>query len=135
MVLAREGDELRREGRFEQARQKFLEAVQEDPAYAEGFNGVGVTYYARNDYGEAMRWYKKALQADPDFGDAYYNLGCIYALQGRKAMSLRYLRTALRNGYVARKQMARDGDLRSLAGDPEFEALVQRPSGASLPKP
>jgi TPR repeat len=136
IALAREGEGLRRDGRFEQARQKFLKAVQEDPSYAEGFNGVGVTYYARNDYGEAMRWYKKALQADPDFGDAYYNLGCIYALEGNKAMSLRYLRAALRNGYVARQQMARDGDLRSLAGDPDFEALVQRrPAASAHPQP
>jgi len=122
--IARDGDAFQKEGKFERARERFLQAVRIDPLYAEGYNGVGVTYYARNDFKEALRWYKKALVADPGLGDAYYNMACVYALQKEKALSLRYLRTALRNGFTSREQMREDSDLSTLRGDPQFESLT-----------
>jgi len=122
--IARDGDSFQKEGKFERARERFLEAVRVDPLYAEGYNGVGITYYARNDFKEALRWYKKALSADPGLGDAYYNMACVYALQNEKSLSLRYLRTALRNGFTSREHLRQDSDLASLHGDPQFEAMV-----------
>ena len=124
--MASEGEELMREGRFERARERFLEAVRLDPSYGEGFDGVGVTFRARNDLPEALRWYKRALEADPRLGDAYYNIGCVYALEGEKALALRYLRTAVRNGYASLETLSRDPDLAPLQGEPEFRALERR---------
>ncbi len=126
---ARDGESFQKEGKFERARERFLEAVRIDPLYAEGYNGVGITYYARNDFKEALRWYKRALAADPGLGDAYYNMACIYALQGEKSLSLRYLRTALRNGFTSKDQMREDSDLVSLHTEPQFEAMI----GGSAP--
>ncbi len=125
-AMASEGEELMREGRFERARERFLEAVRLDPSYGEGFDGVGVTFRARNDLPEALRWYKRALEADPRLGDAYYNIGCVYALEGQKALALRYLRTAVRNGYASLETLSRDPDLAPLQGEPEFRALERR---------
>jgi hypothetical protein len=122
--IARDGDSFQKEGKFERARARFLEAVRIDPFYAEGYNGVGVTYYARNDFKEALRWYKKALTADPGLGDAYYNMACIYALQNEKSLSLRYLHTALRNGFTSKEQMREDSDLASLRADSQFKAMI-----------
>ncbi|MHB1845599.1 MAG: tetratricopeptide repeat protein [Deltaproteobacteria bacterium] len=126
-AAAEAGDELQQEGRFEVARDRFLEAVRIDPSYAEGYNGVGITYRARNDLPEALRWYKRALEANPQLGDAYYNIGCVYALEGRKALSVRYLKAALRNGFTSREVMARDPDLEPLRRDPSFRALWEGP--------
>ena len=105
------------------ARAKLQEAVQIDPSYAEGYIGVGVTYYARERYDEALEWYKKAIEANPANGDAYYNTGCIYALKGDKEQALRYLRIALLNGYVQLASLQADPDLKSFEGDPAFEKL------------
>jgi hypothetical protein len=122
--IARDGEAFQKEGKFERARDRFLEAVRIDPLYAEGYNGIGVTYYARNDFKEALRWYKKALAADPGLGDAYYNMACVYALQNDKSLSLRYLRTALRNGFTSREQMREDSDLTALRTDARFQVLL-----------
>ena len=122
--LARDGAAFQQEGKFEQARHRFQQAIDLDPFYAEGFNGVGVTYFARNDLGEALRWYKRALGADPSFGDAYYNMACVYSLQKRKALALRYLRIAFHNGFTSRDVMRDDPDLAGLHGAPAFEALL-----------
>src|SRR5262249_32846813 len=123
--IARDGDSFQKEGKFERARERFLEAVRVDPQYGEGYNGVGITYYARNDLKEALRWYKKALTADPGLGDAYYNMACVYALQHEKSLSLRYLRMALRNGFTSREHLQEDSDLSTLRDDPQFQALVE----------
>lgn len=51
-----------------------------------------------------------------------FNLACLAARLGRRAPALRYLRRALTLGYDAAKARA-DGDLASLRGDPELEAV------------
>lgn len=124
-ALAGEAKKLMDEngGNQEGARAKLQEAVQIDPSYAEGYIGVGVTYYARERYDEALEWYKKAIEANPANGDAYYNTGCIYALKGDKEQALRYLRIALLNGYVQLASLQADPDLKSFEGDPAFEKL------------
>ncbi len=55
-----------------------------------------------------------------------YNLGCISALKGDRAGALTWLRQAVDAGYFEADWMARDQDLASLRGDPEFEALIAR---------
>jgi hypothetical protein len=124
-ALATEANKImnENEGNAEAARAKFQEAVQIDPTYSEGYIGVGVTYYARERYDEALDWYKKALEANPANGDAYYNTGCVYALKGDKEQALRYLKIALLNGYVQLDSLKKDPDLKKLEGDPTFEKL------------
>lgn len=63
---------------------------------------------------------------DPAFSNALYDLGCIYALQGRREEALAYLRQAVENGLSVHSvsHIAEDEDLKSLRGDPRFEALA-----------
>jgi hypothetical protein len=124
-ALVREGAARLAEGAFEAAERRFLEAIRIDPALAEAYNGVGVTWRMRNDLGEALAWYKKALAADPDFGDAYYNMACVYALRGEKDLALRWLRIAAQNGYATAEGIGQDPDLEALREDPGYRALVR----------
>ncbi len=123
------------EGRFERARKLFREALAKDPHRAEGYNGVGVTYYARGDLDEALAWYKRSLEADPRFGDAFYNLACVYALQKHQALAFRYLRMAALNHYSEREQMEKDPDLASLRGDPQWAGIVEQLGTGARPSP
>jgi tetratricopeptide (TPR) repeat protein len=122
-ALLRDGKGFLDEGAFEQARRRFLEAIEADPGVPEAYNGVGVTWRMRNDLGEALRWYKKALAVDPDFGDAYYNMACVYALQGRRELALRYLEIAALNGYATAEGIDADPDLEPLRGLARYRAL------------
>ena len=112
-------------GFFERARQGFLKAIELDPTRPEAYNGVGVTYYARNDYQEALNWYKKALEVDASFPDAFYNMACIYALLGKKPLALRYLNIAALNGYAEASAMEEDPDLQSLRLEPEYRKILE----------
>jgi hypothetical protein len=122
--IADDGAAYLSEGRFEKARARFQEAVKVDPTYAEGYNGIGATFRARNDLAEALRWYKRSVQADPTIGDPYYNMACVYALEHKRALALRYLVMARRNGYVTGETMRKDDDLASLRSDKTFQSLV-----------
>ena len=121
------------EGRFERARKLFQDALAKDPQRAEGYNGVGVTYYARGDLDEALAWYKRSLEADPRFGDAFYNMACVYALQKQKALAFRYLRMAALNHYSEREQMEKDPDLASLRGDPQWAEIIEQMGAGTRP--
>jgi hypothetical protein len=124
-AILRDGAVHLSEGSFEQARRRFLEAIDVDSAVPEAYNGVGVTYRMRNDLAGALSWYKKALAVDPDFGDAYYNMACVYALQGRKQLALRYLQIAALNGYATADGIGADPDLEPLRNEPAYHALVK----------
>lgn len=123
--ILRDGAAWMNEGNFEQARSRFLEAIQVDAGIPEAYNGVGVTYRMRNDLARALEWYKRALAVDPDFGDAYYNMACVYALDGKKDLALRYLQIAALNGYATAGGMDEDPDLESLRAEPGYRALVR----------
>jgi Flp pilus assembly protein TadD len=123
--LLRDGAAWLREGNFEEARRRFLDAIDVDGAVPEAYNGVGVTYRMRNDLPRALEWYKKALAVDPDFGDAYYNMACVYALEGQKEMALRYLQIAALNGYATAEGIDGDPDLEGLRHEPGYRALVR----------
>ncbi len=123
--LLRDGAGHLAEGNFEQARHRFLKAIEVDAGIPEAYNGVGVTWRMRNDLEEALAWYKKALAIDPDFGDAYYNMACVYAVQGKAELALRYLKIAYLNGYATADGMAQDPDLASLRSSSEYQSLVR----------
>lgn len=131
--LLAQGGAYLQEGRFERARKLFRDALEKDPQRAEGYNGVGVTYYARGDLDEALAWYKRSLEADPRFGDAFYNMACVYALQKHKALAFRYLRMAALNHYSEREQMERDPDLAGLRDDPQWAELLDGMGPAARP--
>ena len=114
------------EGRFEEARERFLDAIEKDPTVAEAYNGVGVTFYARNQPADAEAWYRRSLAVDPDFGDAYYNLACLRAMSGKKGEALQLLELAARNGYTTDESLEQDPDLESVRKEPRFVALRKR---------
>jgi hypothetical protein len=121
--LAREAQPLLQSGNAEEARKKCQEAVKIDSEFSQGYTCIGVSYYLRDRFDEALEQYKKALEADPANRDVYYNIGCVHAVQGRTAEALDYLKLALLNGYVDVQTLASDSDLKSLNGNPVFEAL------------
>jgi serine/threonine protein kinase len=63
---------------------------------------------------------------DASTSNAAYNLACIYARQGRREEALSYLRESIDIGLSVHNglHVAEDEDLKSLHGDPRFEALA-----------
>lgn len=121
----REGKALMDVGKFEQARKVFEKVLESDRSNPKALEGIGVTYYARNEYDEALEYYKKALASDPNHADVYYNMACIYALQNKKDMAIEYLEIALMNNFVPPKDVDKDPDLESVRKTPEYKGLMR----------
>jgi Flp pilus assembly protein TadD len=76
-------------------------------------------------YGEALAIQSRVLgERHPDTAVTLSRLGHVAALRGERAKALDWLRQAVEHGYRDADSMAKDADLKTLQGDPAFEALV-----------
>ncbi|MGA7622996.1 MAG: protein kinase [Candidatus Acidiferrales bacterium] len=73
---------------------------------------------------ESIRHLQTAIALRPGDSNVLYNAACAYGVLGKKAEALETLKKALSAGYGNRAWAAKDSDLESLHGDPEFETLV-----------
>jgi tetratricopeptide (TPR) repeat protein len=79
----------------------------------------------RQDYDEALSWYKKSLESDPNFGDAYYNMACIYSLKKKLELAFNYLHIAALDGFVAFEGIEQDPDLANLRSDKRYAEILK----------
>jgi tetratricopeptide (TPR) repeat protein len=93
---------------------------------------VAISRQGRYDDAESLarEVFERALRTlgenHPSTWNTWYNLSCHAALHGERARALDWLRKAVEHGCRDADGIATDNDLRSLRGDPEFEALVAR---------
>jgi non-specific serine/threonine protein kinase/serine/threonine-protein kinase len=95
---------------------------------------LALTLGLEERYTEAEKLYRELLDANrrvlgpehPDTLIAEYNLACVVAHQGRSDQALSLLRDAVDHGLPPAADLGidKDPDLKSLYGDPRFDALV-----------
>ena len=92
------------------------------------------TYAEERRYAEAEKLSEETIAIsrrlygadNPETALNVYNLACLKALQGKKEEAIAQLRQSLEHGMAPRTMMGigDDEDLKSLHGDPRFEAVV-----------
>jgi serine/threonine protein kinase/tetratricopeptide (TPR) repeat protein len=102
---------------------RYLQAHPED-ARARNAYGTELTHAGRAAQGRAE--VEKALEQSPDDPLILYATACYEAMWGEKHVALDLLKRAVAAGYLNFDYMRRDSDLKSLHGEPEYEALVRR---------
>jgi serine/threonine protein kinase len=98
----------------------------------ESKNGLAGAYMAEHRYAEADRMFRDTLlTARRVLGEndrltvvLTYNLACLAAVQGHRAEAFATLRQAVDHGHRNAAGMAKDEDLKSLHGDPRFDAIL-----------
>lgn len=86
---------------------------------------IAYHYQQFDDFENAALWFR-ALADNLRGGDArwaHYNLACIAALQGRPEQAVVELRGAIEDGFSDLAWMDEDGDLASLRGRADYQAL------------
>lgn len=94
---------------------------------ARGLNIAGLRHHMKKRYAPAIERYDAALALAPDFTVARYNKACAHALAGDKAAALAALDKVLAadpSHWIPKAKG--DKDLKSLSGDPDFDALLAR---------
>ncbi|MGD0093539.1 MAG: tetratricopeptide repeat protein [Planctomycetota bacterium] len=89
------GSALLKEGRVQDARDEYLEAVRLAPEYVRAHYNLGVLCDQLKQAEEAQQHYREALRLKPDYVDALYNLGTLLATQGQFAAALPYFEQAV----------------------------------------
>ncbi|NWF65053.1 MAG: tetratricopeptide repeat protein [Chloroflexi bacterium] len=78
-----EGVGLSYQGRYENAIEKFNQAIAENKYYAKAYYERGLAYYSLNDYTTAIAQMEEARQRGLDDTNLNWNLGWIYYLDGQ----------------------------------------------------
>ena len=89
------GSYLLRQGKFNEAKHHFLEALVINQRYEEALNNIGIISYNEGKYYEAIDYYLKALKVNPDFPDAHNNLGVAMISIGRMDDAISHFKKAL----------------------------------------
>jgi tetratricopeptide (TPR) repeat protein len=108
MQAAIEADKQRQ---FDVAIAEFLKVTELDPAFADGFVGLGQAYMQKHDFVSAVAPLKHALEVDPDSVPAHQLLGYTLLVQGYAAEAIPHLervqdKTALGIAQIQTGQLA-----------------------------
>jgi serine/threonine protein kinase len=104
----------------------------EHPYTLFGMANVATELSHEGRYGEGEKMFREAIQAASKTNQAgvidtlWYYFGCMAATAGRRDDAFSYLGQAIDHGFRNPEQIQSDDDLKSLHGDPRFEALVAK---------
>jgi Ca-activated chloride channel family protein len=94
------GNELYRQGKFEEAEKQYNEAVKKEPENKKAKFNLAATIYKMGKEGEAMKAYDEIATTEKDLdvkAKAWYNKGAILSKQKRLEESIEAYKNALRN--------------------------------------
>ena len=83
-----EGNELYRQGRLNEAIDKYTEVINLGGGWEEPYRMRGVTYCDLGQYERGIEDFNEAIRIAPEWGDPYYNRGVAYAELGKKAEAI-----------------------------------------------
>jgi protein O-GlcNAc transferase len=83
------------EGKYQEASDCYLQAIDNNPHDANAHSGIGLIYLQQNLPQEAMAHFAKALETNPQLASAQYFLGTIFQKQGKYDEAIDHYRKAL----------------------------------------
>lgn len=83
-------------GKLDEAEHYFKLFLKFMPDVQKGYNNLGIIYFSKKDYAQAIACYKKAAELDPSYAEAHFNLANVYRSQGKTQEALQEYETALK---------------------------------------
>ena len=80
---------------FDEAKKRFLKAVELDPLYSDAYNNLGNIYKNENDLNNAKIYYQKSISLNSNYPDAYSNLGIIFQREGNIERAINHFEMAI----------------------------------------
>ena len=129
---------LQSEGRFSEAEKLYHQSLDiqrrvlgpDHPSTLSTLETLAVDLSHEGRYGDAEKLFREATERagktnQPGvLANAWYNFACGAAVTGHREEAIDYLRQAIDQGLGGADAAAADPDLKSLHGDPRFEALL-----------
>lgn len=111
----------------------YADAITLEPGRSDYYNGMGLAYYRKKSYDQALKLFAAATEVDPNDATARYNHACVLSLLGRADEALATLGEALALDPGLMKNAQSDGDFANIRGHLRFRELVTAPTAAGLP--
>jgi len=92
-----QGEVCYRAGKLDEAQDLFLQAIQRDPGFTDGYNNLGVLAWSRGDAAGALEFFATGLRLNPDHRDLIINTAEVLKTLGKPADA-----AALYEGYLQR---------------------------------
>ncbi len=140
-----EGRMLLKQGRLQEASERFKEGLKLDPNVKKEWMNLGVMLKELKNYGESEQCLRKAVAIDRDYGDAWFNLGSLYMRElGKHGEALECFKEAIRCNAEdedavcfaaeALQRLGRSGEASSLLDKaikehPDFKKALQMREG------
>jgi tetratricopeptide (TPR) repeat protein len=106
-------------GKYDEAKEKFLEFIDKLFAYENPYLGYLMAILNTADMEELYTYDPNGVISEVYF--ALYNIGCIYALTGNFIIAFDYIKLAIENGYPYLSYIFRDSDLKAFFEGKEGE--------------
>ncbi len=116
---AKEGKELLQAKQYDQAIEKFTEAIKLKPDFTQAYNNRGVAYCDKGLYDLAIVDFTEAIKLDPNNGKAFNNRGVAHYLKGEQDQAQEDFKKAQSLGIQVRPEL--------LSGKPLEEATTPSP--------
>jgi tetratricopeptide (TPR) repeat protein len=91
-----DAEALVREGKFEEAKTRIHEELQEHPGSAQGYALLGLVYIAEKNYHEALAAFQQGLKLNPKSTGIRNDLGNLYVVQGKIDLAEKEFREVVR---------------------------------------
>jgi len=91
-----DSQELLQQGKFEDAKIRIQEELQQNPLNAQGYALLGLVYTAENNYPEALTAFQQGLKLNPKSTGIHNDLGNLYVTQGNLDLAEKEFREVLR---------------------------------------
>lgn len=124
-IYVTQGNELFREGRYENAVEMYDKATELNPECYEAFLGQGVAYTRLQRYDEAIAAYNKAIRTSSEKADAWYGKARCYALKSDTDMAVDNLRQAISLNPDIREMAQHESDFNSVRETEVFDTLMR----------
>ncbi|MBX9691959.1 MAG: tetratricopeptide repeat protein, partial [Cyanobacteria bacterium] len=87
---------LRDQKNYEEARQRYVEALKIKPDFYAAHNGLGATYYCLKKFDKAEKEVLLSIKLKPDYALAHYHLGLILFARGKYQEAIQSYETSLK---------------------------------------
>ncbi|MCK4418999.1 tetratricopeptide repeat protein, partial [Candidatus Aerophobetes bacterium] len=83
-------------------------AIEINPNLAEAHDSLGLAYFRKGMYNEAIAEYKKAIEIDPEFAKTHYYLALAYYYKKMYKLAIEQCDKAIELGYKAGPKFLED---------------------------
>ena len=120
-------------GDFAGATAILEKVVSADPKNQLAWRQLGFAYLKQKNVAKSRAAYEKLLALSPGSPQAFYNIAVGYVMEGNKNAAFEWLEKARATKKLDMTQIQVDEDLKPLASDPRFAALLPKPEDFANP--